>query len=525
MSELLSSSYLIWGVFPYFALLLFFVVPFFRMLYRPFGMSTRASGIFLGRDILGPAAHLLHWGIFLAFFGHLFGLIGGLQGWGSWVGAFYWMATIGGLMAVTGSVVALVRRAMVPEVRAMSSHDDYAVHAFLILIMGVAIYQALAHKIWGVAYTAAPWFASLWQFSPQPELMVSAPWLTKVHVFLAFLFAAYFPFTKLIHAWTLPVNYLARPYQVLRTTNKKFQNGWTLGSWEFKGVTDKSYMTYLAAGVVVVFLMIAAAGPDSSTGIVEDAEAGVDPAEIAGVESPKEALHGMPLYVSQCARCHGLEGAGDGPGADSPTFSTVPRDLTAGHYRFVSTLNSVASDADLRRSIVHGLNGSGMPGFRALSDSQVNSLVKVVGDLWQDRPAAGPTIQIPASPESSAELVEAGKELYANLCSTCHGADGSGDGVAAAGIVDAEGNAIRPRALNDEPLKAGQSQKQVFYRIAAGIPAGNGGWLMPRFGESLSAEQVWALVAYLESSILPDPLIADAKQGQVPAAAAIASNQ
>ena len=82
MNDYLGSSYLIWGVFPYVALTLFFVVPFIRMVYRPFGMSTRASGIFLGRDILGLAAHLLHWGIFLVFFGHLAGLIGGILGWG-----------------------------------------------------------------------------------------------------------------------------------------------------------------------------------------------------------------------------------------------------------------------------------------------------------------------------------------------------------------------------------------------------------------------------------------------------------
>lgn len=407
----------------------------------------------------------------------------------------------------------------------MSSVDDYLVHGFLIVIMGVAIYQALADKIWGVAYTAAPWFASLWSFSPQPELMMSAPWLTKVHVFLAFAFAAYFPFTKLIHAWTLPVNYLARPYQVLRTTNKKFQNGWVLGNWEFKGVTDKSYMTYLAAGVIVVFLLIAAAGPDSSSGLVEEAEASAAPGEIVGATSPKEGLHGMPLFVSQCARCHGLEGKGDGPGAESPTFSTVPRDLTAGNYRFVSTTNSVASDADLQRTIVHGLIGSGMPDFQALSATQIRSLISTVGDMWQDRPAAGETIEISAPPETTPELVEAGKGLYANMCSTCHGAEGGGDGIAAAGIVDSEGNAIRPRALNDEPMKAGQSQKQLFYRIAAGIPGGNGGWLMPRFGDTLSAEQVWALIAFLESDVLAEPLIADAQQGKAPAATSIASSQ
>ena len=91
MNDTSAINYLIWGVFPYVALTLFFVVPFIRMVYRPFGLTTRASGIFAGRDTLGLAAHLLHWGIFLVFLGHIAGLIGGIRGWGDWVGAFFWM--------------------------------------------------------------------------------------------------------------------------------------------------------------------------------------------------------------------------------------------------------------------------------------------------------------------------------------------------------------------------------------------------------------------------------------------------
>ena len=510
MNDFLSSSYLVWGVFPYLALLLFFVVPFIRMVYRPFGMSTRASGIFLGRDILGLASHFLHWGIFLVFFGHLAGLIGGLLGWGSWVGAFFWMGTIGGLFAITGSVIALVRRTKVPEMRAMSQPDDYIVHLFLIAILGVAIYQALVDQIWGVAFTAAPWFASLWRFSPQPELMASAPLLTKLHVLLAFAFAAYFPFTKLIHAWTLPVNYLARPYQVLRTASKKFQNGWVLGCWEFKGVTDKSYMTYLAGGVVVVLLLIAFAVPGpTSTGLVDQAYASTSRADDAGAAETREVLDGYPLYVSQCARCHGLEGQGDGPGASSPSFTAVPRNLVDGHFRYVSTNNGVASDADLRRVIVHGLHGTGMPGFGVLSDSQIQSLLGTVDLLWENRPAAGDLIEVPAPPATNQALVSEGKQLYANLCVVCHGKGGAGDGVLTALRTDAAGRVVKPHDLRKDPLKGGSTQKQLYYRLAAGIPRADGEWLMPSYG-NLPPQQIWALIAYLEAEILPKPLVADA---------------
>ncbi|MBK1705001.1 respiratory nitrate reductase subunit gamma [Halochromatium glycolicum] len=510
MNESLTSSYLIWGVFPYVALTLFFVVPFLRMVYRPFGMSTRASGIFVGRDVLGLAAHLLHWGIFLAFFGHLAGLIGGLLGWGSWVGAFFWMATLGGLAAIAGSVIALVRRTTVPEMRAMSQPDDYIVHLFLIAILGVAIYQALVDRIWGVAFTAAPWFASLWRFSPQPELMASAPWLSKIHIFLAFAFAAYFPFTKLIHAWTLPVNYLARPYQVLRTASKKFQNGWIFGCWEFKGVTDKSYMTYLAGGVIAVLLLIAFVVPGpSQTGLVEEVQAASNADPDAGASKPRSTLEGYPLYVSQCARCHGLEGQGDGPGARSPTFTALPRDLTTGHFRYISTTNGVASDDDLRRVIVHGLPGTGMPGFGVLSDQQLSSLVATVNRLWEARPEPGEKVVVPPRPKPTGEMVAEGETLYANLCVVCHGERGAGDGVLTSLRTDAAGRVVKPHDLTRDPLKGGATERQLYYRIAAGIPRADGEWLMPSYG-NLKPEKIWALISYLEASVLPRGLVADA---------------
>lgn len=515
MSDLLSMNYLLWGVLPYVALTLFFVVPFLRMAYRPFGLTTRASGIFLGRGTLGIAAHLLHWGIFLVFFGHLAGLIGGIRGWGFWVGAFFWMATLGGIAAILGSAIALTRRILVPEMRAMSQPDDYIVHLFLIAILGVAIYQAVFERIWGVAYTAGPWFASLWRLDPQPELMASASILSKIHIALAFLFAAYFPFTKMIHAWTLPVNYFVRPYQVMRTVAGKFRN-----RWEYLLLTDKSYMTYLAIGVVVVLGLVALIPGPSGDGLIVPAQArsadpGNDaPGEDNGSRSDQRALRDYPLYVNQCARCHGLEGGGDGPGAGSPTFSVRPRDLTTGRYQFVSTENGVASDADLRHVIVHGLAGTGMPAFDWLSSAQVGSLVAVLDEFWRQRPQPGARIEVPPRPAPTAAAVAEGRELYANYCTTCHGERGEGDGVLTALRTDAEGRVVPPLNLRVEPLKSGASPRQIYYRIAAGIPrdAQANEWLMPAYA-NLGADKIWSLIAYLEAEILPPGQVRAARLG------------
>ena len=128
----------------------------------------------------------------------------------------------------------------------MSQPDDYLVHVFLIVILGLALYQVIFLQTFGLVYAVAPWFASIWAFSPDPELMAGAGLITQVHVFLALTLFAYFPFTKLAHFWTLPVNYFVRPYQAMRTNRVHSQS-----RWEFALRSDKSYLTYTASIMVI----------------------------------------------------------------------------------------------------------------------------------------------------------------------------------------------------------------------------------------------------------------------------------
>lgn len=349
-------SRFLWGVYPYVCATLFFVIPVIRMATRPFSWSTRASGMF-GRETLGLASLLLHWGILLVLLGHVAGLFGGVLGSEASIQFFFWSALIGGFGVLLGSLIALYRRVAVPEVRATSQADDYVVHLFLIPIVTLALYQVLAHRIFGITYNASSWFASLWRLSPQPELMASASFLTQLHVFLALTFFAYFPFTKLVHVWTYPINYFVRPYQSMRTVRYRFQR-----KWEFALRSDKSWLVYGLGGVALMFAL--AGGLLGRASVAGAVGPGAGEATLSDGR-----LMGQALYVSQCARCHGISGRGDGAGARSRTFGAPPRDLTAGQYRFISTTNGVASDEDLERTIRRGLPSSGMPAFPQLTDA------------------------------------------------------------------------------------------------------------------------------------------------------------
>ncbi|MBE7540256.1 MAG: respiratory nitrate reductase subunit gamma [Opitutaceae bacterium] len=486
---------LLWGVYPYLCITLFLVVPVIRMIYRPFGFSTRASSLF-SRNLLGAASLTLHWGLLLVFLGHLAGFIGGLLGLEGWITFFFWTGLIGGFATLFGSLVALVRRWAVPEVRAMSQWDDYLVHVFLVALLSLGLYQVVVHRIFGVAYTASSWLASVATFSPQPELMASASLISKWHVFLALSFFAVFPFTKLVHFWTYPINYFVRPYQSMRTNLFKYQR-----KWEFALRSDKSFLTYSLATLVVFF-----GGFSLWLGYARTSDSG---GKSIASEIPSwtdgDRLAGMPLYVSQCARCHGVDGRGDGAGAHSPTFATIPRDLTAGKFSFLSTDNGVAADVDLARTLRHGLVSAGMPDFSLLDDRQIDSLVAVIRQFegaTAQRP--GQVLSVPPPPLQAS--VKRGRELFALMCAACHGASGRGDGPT---FVDSAGRPLRPRDLtNPEAYKVGTRPEQIYMRIAAGVPP-----VMPALHGAFPPEDLWSIVKFVETELLsekPIPKIATA---------------
>jgi nitrate reductase gamma subunit len=486
----------LWGVYPYLCVLLFLGVPIIRMVYRPFSWSTRASGLF-GRRILGAASLLLHWGLALVAAGHLAGLFGGLLGAESWIHFFYVAALAGGFMVLLGSATALARRLAVPEVRAMSQADDYVVHLFILAIASLALYQVVVHRIFGVAYTASAWVASLWTLSAQPELMASATLVSKWHIFLALTFFAYFPFTKLVHLWTYPINFFVRPRQSMRTMRYRFQR-----RWEFGLRSDKSWLVYGVASAIFVFMAAGRMLGHASAPPGADAAGSTPPA----LSSNGTKLAGWPLYVSQCARCHGMDGRGyvafslrgrpsviESESRTSPSsrLAVPPRDLTRAVYKFVSTTNGAASDEDLARTIRQGVPVSGMPSFDALSADQVASLVAVVACLNPNRVQPAARVAVPSAPPSTDTLVAAGARVYSAYCVPCHGESGRGDGPVGAQLTP------RPRDFTARLFGGGDRPEDLYLRVAAGVPP-----TMPPFGPALKPDEIWSVVRYVERRFL-----------------------
>lgn len=99
-----------------------------------------------------------------------------------------------------------------------------------------------------------------------------------------------------------------------------------------------------------------------------------------GALSQQHREMGKVLFQTHCVSCHGLEGKGDGPGADSLKdfweLPIRPADLSAAHHK------SGDKSEDLFRTISLGLDGTPMVGFREVfNEDQIWELVTFVNSL------------------------------------------------------------------------------------------------------------------------------------------------
>jgi nitrate reductase gamma subunit len=69
--------------------------------------------------------------------------------------------------------------------------------------------------------TVSPWFRSVFTFGPDPDLMQGAPFLFQAHAVSAWLLFAVWPFSRLVHAWSIPLTYLGRSWILFRSRNPR----------------------------------------------------------------------------------------------------------------------------------------------------------------------------------------------------------------------------------------------------------------------------------------------------------------
>ncbi len=227
-----------------------------------------------------------------------------------------------------------------------------------------------------------------------------------------------------------------------------------------------------------------------------------EPAFAPNVPDYEKFLQGRFVYERHCVTCHGLKG--DGKGDMAREMFPKPRPFKDGIFKYTSTpAGKLPTNADLERIIRHGIAGTSMPMFTALTTRDVQAVaeyVKSFSPRWRKEENFAPPLPVPDPPDWFDDMTairkhaELGKGLFMTTCVPCHGEKGEGDGPAVATLVDAWNNPAIPANLRSGHLRNGETPRDMQRVLMKGID----GTPMASFQETLSESQRWELVAYLQ---------------------------
>lgn len=221
----------LWIIYPYVMLTTFLGVHIYRYNTDQLAWTAKSSE-FLEKKSLMWGSMMFHIGIILVFFGHVGGLLIpksvmeslGVSEHLYHMGAIYG-GGLAGLMTLAGITILFLRRVNVKRVRATSSASDILVAILLLVNIAMGVYNTLGYNLFvgGFDYreTIAPWLRGLMTFRPDASLMADVPLFFQLHVILSFAVFGIWPFTRLVHVWSVPLAYFKRSYIVYRSRQNR----------------------------------------------------------------------------------------------------------------------------------------------------------------------------------------------------------------------------------------------------------------------------------------------------------------
>jgi nitrate reductase gamma subunit len=232
-----GTDILLWVAVPYICLAVFTVGHVWRYRQDQFGWTSRTSQLFEQRWLRwgGPLFHL---GAFAVIGGHVVGLAVPAS-WTEAVGVSEHtyhltavsLGSVAGVAMLTGLGMLCARRLLARRIRLTTDRSDKLLFPLLSATVLLGISATTVHNVVGGGYeyrsSVSVWFRGVFTLRPDPGAIAGAPLLFQLHALTACALFAVWPFTRLVHVWSAPVGYLARPYLVYR--RRAAPGGWAAG--------------------------------------------------------------------------------------------------------------------------------------------------------------------------------------------------------------------------------------------------------------------------------------------------------
>jgi nitrate reductase gamma subunit len=223
----------LWVVLPYIVLTIFIGGHFYRYQHDQFGWTSKSSEL-LEKKLLRLGSNLFHWGIIFVFFGHVMGLLIPIEVYeamGVSEQQYHIIALSGGIpagvAALIGIFILLYRRTTVRRLIRTSSKGDWVTLIFLaiVILSGIsATFLNINPKGFDYRTTIGPWLRSVLTFRADAGYLTSVPVWFKIHLISTMGIFAAWPFTRLVHVFSMPLRYLTRSYVIYRKREPRREN-------------------------------------------------------------------------------------------------------------------------------------------------------------------------------------------------------------------------------------------------------------------------------------------------------------
>ena len=212
-------------IYPYIAGTVFLVGSWLRYDYGQYTWRAGSSQM-LDRKGMNLASNLFHVGILGVILGHAFGMLTPHWVYEAWLPleVKQKMAMFGGgaagLMCLVGGVLLLKRRLTSPRVRATTTKADILVITLLVVqcLLGLlTIPFSAQHMDGSEMMKLVGWAQSVVTFHGGASANLDGvAFIYRMHLVLGMTLFVLFPFSRLVHIWSAPVEYLTRKYQIVR---------------------------------------------------------------------------------------------------------------------------------------------------------------------------------------------------------------------------------------------------------------------------------------------------------------------
>lgn len=217
---------LLFGYYPYIAITVFFVGSLARYDRDQYTWRTGSSQLLRAKE-LRLGSNLFHIGILLLFVGHFVGLLTppavyhalGISTSAKQILAVVAGGVFGGL-CLKGIIILIRRRLTDARIRATSSRMDIVILLLIgaqlalgLLTLPISLY----HYDGANMLLLSEWAQRIVTLRGGAADQISEiGFIFKLHLVLGMTLFVLFPFSRLVHVWSVPLGYIARPYQVVR---------------------------------------------------------------------------------------------------------------------------------------------------------------------------------------------------------------------------------------------------------------------------------------------------------------------